>query len=306
MLLRSQLTELQTQTPHWFEDDLENARQAALTAFVAERGREGTQRYEELFAICEQAVELLFQETNDLLRFEGKVLRANPTLIAVARYLAAPPISQDDLNTLAGGTLAGRKRIGEELAERAVLIVRAAWDPIRFPWVSETRSPTDAEKLTAIRWTAGIWAVEVLRTERRGQSSKRQETVVVAGLERLGWQLSPLRRVGSLDELPRGSFSREAQLAGSKCDVPVRLQDGRLLAIECKVSNSAINSVKRLNREVGGKADQWRRAFGEQVIPAAVLAGVFKLGNLIDAQERQRVAIFWEHDLESLFDFVKG
>ena len=129
---------------------------------------------------------------------------------------------------------------------------------------------------------------------------------MIDGLAAIGWTLAPLRRISSLDDLSRGEFCREALLARSKCDVPVRLRDGRLLALECKVSHSEINSVKRLNREVGGKADQWRAAFGQQVIPAAVLSGVFKLGNLEEAQERQGIALFWEHDLKTLFDFVRS
>lgn len=50
--------------------------------------------------------------------------------------------------------------------------------------------------------------------------------------------------------------------------------------LECKVSNSATNSVKRLNRETGGKARDWNGRFGERAITGAVLAGVFKLRNL--------------------------
>jgi hypothetical protein len=75
---------------------------------------------------------------------------------------------------------------------------------------------------------------------------------------------------------------------------------------ECKVSNSATNSVKRLNRECGGKADAWRRSFGERAIPGAVLAGVFKRKNLEDAQTVSRLTIFWEHDLELLATFLRA
>lgn len=82
------------------------------------------------------------------------------------------------------------------------------------------------------------------------------------------------------------------------------MRDGRLLALECKVSNSSINSVKRLNRETGDKARNWRSAFGRQVITGAVLAGVYKLGNLISAQDDPGIVIFWEHDLAPLRDFV--
>ena len=87
--------------------------------------------------------------------------------------------------------------------------------------------------------------------------------------------------------------------------MPVGLRDGRFLLTECKVSNSGTNSVKRLNREVGGKAGGWREAFGGRGITAAVLAGVFKLKNLKDAQ-KDGVAIFWESDLEPLSDFLRA
>lgn len=59
------------------------------------------------------------------------------------------------------------------------------------------------------------------------------------------------------------------------------------MAIECKVSNSSTNSVKRLNNDAAIKAETWRSAFGHlQVVPAAVLGGVYKIHNLEDAQER--------------------
>ena len=95
------------------------------------------------------------------------------------------------------------------------------------------------------------------------------EALLRAGYE----QVPRIRLMQTFDRLPRGCFSREANLAGSKWDIPVRLHDVRRLAIECKVSNSGINSVKRLIRETGGKSGTWRNAFGQSVITAAVLAG---------------------------------
>lgn len=85
---------------------------------------------------------------------------------------------------------------------------------------------------------------------------------------------------------------------------PVRLRDGRLLALECKVSNGPKNSWKRVNREVGGKSEGWRQQFGVMVVTGVVLAGVYDLACLKTAQDNQRVAIFWEHDLSPLADFV--
>ena len=85
-----------------------------------------------------------------------------------------------------------------------------------------------------------------------------------------------------------------------------RLRDGRLLALECKVSNGPKNSWKRLNREVGGKAERWRAAFGGQLVTGAVLAGVFDLSCLVAAQGDEGVAIYWEHDLTRLITFLSA
>lgn len=101
-------------------------------------------------------------------------------------------------------------------------------------------------------------------------------------------------------------FCAECQLGERKADVVVRLHDTRLMPIECKVSNSATNSVKRLNNDAAVKAGYWLEQFGtSQVVPAATLAGVFKVLNLEQAQARG-LALFWSHDLDKLGAFIKS
>ncbi len=78
------------------------------------------------------------------------------------------------------------------------------------------------------------------------------------------------------------------------------------MPIECKVSNSSTNSVKRLNNDAAVKAETWRNDFGQnQVVPTAVLGGVYKLHNLLDAQ-RRGLALYWEHDLAALTSWING
>ena len=78
------------------------------------------------------------------------------------------------------------------------------------------------------------------------------------------------------------------------------------MPIECKVSNSYINSVKRLNNDAAVKAVTWKRDFGvRQVVPTAVLSGVYKLHNLQDAQERG-LTLFWAHGLKPLTDWISS
>lgn len=77
------------------------------------------------------------------------------------------------------------------------------------------------------------------------------------------------------------------------------------MPMECKVSNSYTNSVKRLNNDAVVKAGQWLHDFGAvQTVPAALLAGVFKLANLEQAQQRG-LTLFWSHDLAELVRFVE-
>jgi hypothetical protein len=72
-----------------------------------------------------------------------------------------------------------------------------------------------------------------------------------------------------------------------------------------KVSNSYTNSIKRLNNDAAVKAEVWRHDFGDMnVIPAAVLSGVYKLHNLEDAQ-RRGLTLLWAHSLEAqLLDWI--
>jgi hypothetical protein len=101
-----------------------------------------------------------------------------------------------------------------------------------------------------------------------------------------------------------GEFCGESVLGTRKGDIIVRLWDQRVMPIECKVSNSSTNSVKRLNNDAAVKATSWKTDFGlRQVVPSAVLGGVYKLHNLQDAQDRG-LTIFWAHDLKPLTDWI--
>ena len=144
----------------------------------------------------------------------------------------------------------------------------------------------------------------MVATGRRGSASVEQEATVGAVLKAAGFVFDEARTtIEYPDNLERGHYSKERNVGGAKCDVPVRLYDGRLLALECKVSNGPKNGWKRVQREVGGKARVWSAKYGEQVRTAVVLAGVFDLKCLTDTQ-KAGVTFFWQHDLAPLHEFV--
>ncbi|MGH6990744.1 MAG: XamI family restriction endonuclease, partial [Stellaceae bacterium] len=110
-----------------------------------------------------------------------------------------------------------------------------------------------------------------------------------------------------LDDAPaRGQFCSESMVGSRKADVPVRLFDGRLMPIECKVSNSELNSVKRINNDAAVKANTWKVEFGiNQVVPVAMLSGVFKVSNLVQAQGGG-LTMFWAHKLDAMRTFIEA
>ncbi len=247
----------------------------------------------------------LLRLTDDLRSLDPAVWAEDPSWLDEVRYLLGPPVSADDLRTIVSDRL-GTRRLPIGVAERVAAAVHRSLDPYRFAWKALGRAPTEEERVRAVDWTAGLIAVERLRTRRRNEEAREQEEAVKSLVESAGYERVPRpgQELQVLDELARMTFTDETKIAGTKADVIVRLFDGRLLAVECKASNSAVNSIKRLNREVGGKADQWRRAYGRQIVPCAVISGVFDVATLSKAQNEQGVFLVWQHDLSPLRAFV--
>jgi hypothetical protein len=131
-------------------------------------------------------------------------------------------------------------------------------------------------------------------TTRRNEGKDLQERSVKAFLTEHGFTAVPARRILTLEDAPaRGQFCPESMVGSRKADIPVRLFDGRLMPIECKVSNSELNSVKRINNDAAIKARTWKIEFGiNQVVPVAMLSGVFKVSNLFQAQS-EGLCLFW-------------
>ena len=102
------------------------------------------------------------------------------------------------------------------------------------------------------------------------------------------------------------SFHVQTNLGADNADVILRMDDGRLLAVECKGSNSEINSRKRLNKEAAQNARAWLERFGsDQVVPAVALQGVFKPRYVAEVQDTP-MAIFWSHRLDDLRKLLGG
>lgn len=121
----------------------------------------------------------------------------------------------------------------------------------------------------------------------------------------MGWSHAAARRPHGIqppvsDAPARRSFCPQTNLGTDNADVVVRLDDDRLLAIECKGSNSAINSRKQLNKEAPQSARAWLDRFGStQVVPAVALQGVFNPRHVAQDQATPML-LFRSHRLDDL------
>jgi XamI restriction endonuclease len=294
--------------PRWTPEQLDAERSRSIEFFRRERMQEPLDQYLRVFDQYATAVEHVLTESSDLDNLDDAAiaLLTDKSLLEAFRYLSGPPISADDLKTLAEAALSpGRLRSDPEMTRRVVEVVRFGLDRKRFPWIALHRKPTDVERSAAVLASAALMASSHVTASRRNEGKSAQESLVDRTLGAAGLTKTQPRPIETLNQAPApGQFCRETLLGTRKADFVIGLWDHRIMAIECKVSNSAVNSVKRLNNDAAAKAEAWLTDFGTaQIVPCAMLGGVYKLHNLVDAQTRG-LTLFWAHELDELTRWI--
>jgi len=144
------------QPQRWSMIELSVQRRQAIDGFVAWWKDKGNAAYQRHFAEALTQVGTLFTQTDDLLTFGSHHLTgAGRVGREVIRYLAGPPVSEDDLQILAGSSSDSTTATADAVAQ----VIFGVLDPLRFPWLFDSagpRPPTDWERDTALRWTAGL------------------------------------------------------------------------------------------------------------------------------------------------------
>lgn len=295
--------------PVWDTAVLDAARQQSESHFRDGRHTEPLDLYLEFFDAYQGLVEEVLEETVDLLQIKehAVALFSHRLKREVMRYLSGPPVSEDDLKVLMHARSLAPGRIAKEpgLVDSLVSFLRDWHDRRRFPWVSQGVEANEDQRRAAVLATTALIAMRKVETMRRNEGKAIQEKLVETRLLRSQFTQVAKRRIKTVGNAPKaGEFCRESYLGTRKADFVIGLWDGRIMPVECKVSNSATNSVKRLNNDAAAKAEAWRRDFGaSQVVPAAVLSGVYKTHNLEEAQDRG-LALFWAHDLQQMLDWL--
>jgi hypothetical protein len=303
--------------PFWTEAELDERRLQARAIFKASWNAATLRAdYATMKRLCLAEVEALMAASDNLVTlttdsdfFNRGTKKAAKVLLDPARFMTIPQLSEDNLDVL-----------GEDgkLAEIVVEFI----NPERFPWVQAKRKPTQAEVESAVEATAELMAIQRVATAKRTAESKRQEEATRMALLKAGLTYIARKEVQKRakdapsydkdkgiqnhnvrDLLGLGEFTSEFKVAGAKSDLPVLLPTGFFLPLECKVSGSGVNSIKRLIRETNGKRQSWRSESGQQPYTGAVIAGVFEMTTLRTAQA-ENLLVFWEQELDALCEFV--
>lgn len=230
--------------------------------------------------------------------------------IEVFRYLLAPPMSQDRLKILCPAYPKGAEKsggaVGRVPAEAVVKKLEEWRDGDRMKAL-RPGSP-DIDRRIALEVTAALMAHRAVATVSRTASSSKQEDNVTEALKSIGWAAEARKPLQSPGDLPPRRFMHKARMANAggleqAVDVACGLDSkGRVLALECKVSNDVTNSIKRAN-DVLNKARAWQTHWGNFVVTAAMLQGVFATNDvkkLLDAG----VKVFWYHQLPEFLIWV--
>jgi len=193
----------------WTTQQLDSDRRQSENVFRRERMEEPLEAYLDAFEDVQSAVEDVLESTVDLSQLEDQALTllTDPALLYVFRYLAGPPISEDDLKTLVDTNSISPRTLRNDvgLVQRLVETIRSGLDRRSFPWVSEGREPTEAERQAAILASSALIATQRAATSRRNEGKSAQEEKVREELRRIGLvEISIVgRAVASLAEAPQ-------------------------------------------------------------------------------------------------------
>ena len=299
-----------TAPPVWNTSELRNLIEQARAVFRRERLEEPLEQYLEEFEKWQGVFEDIFEASVDLTSMGEAGFRdllPGKEYLEAFRYLTGPPISADDLKTVAEIASLAPSRLASdsETLDKLVAVIASGLDRRRFEWVSEAREASDHERHAAILASAGLLAAQRVQTARRSQAKRKQEGLAMEALRQCGFEEVPRRAIDAVRDAPLpGKFCGESQVVGHKADIIAGLWDRRILLIECKTSNSEVNSFKRVNHEAVSKATTWLTILGPaNCVASVVLSGVFKLENLQEAQNRG-LSLFWAHDLGPFRDWL--
>ncbi len=247
----------------------------------------------------------------DYLRDIPKALKKSAGHVRVLRHLLAPPISQDQFGLLCRSYSKGAENKGSPVkADSAVKIaatILAARDRKLTRWLDRDGPPRRREICNLLQVVPPLLSQQIIATVRRTRMSVQQEGAAIARLEQSGWTRRSSNLISKLSDVPARHFLHKTRFATKtqpqEVDIACGLGRDVVLAMECKVTNDATNSVKRIN-DILKKAKAWQDHWGSFVKTAALLQGVIGYKDVRRLLEAD-VHVFWSHKLDDFRDWIE-
>lgn len=250
-------------------------------------------------------------ETNGL-RNISVALQKSGSHLTVLRHLSAPPISQDQAELLVHSYKKTAEKpnakVSKENAHALEVAFLARMDQSLTRWLTTNRHPTRNQIRKILDSLAPMMCNQVFVTERRNRVADEQEIAVCQVLTNLGFTRVISKEIAQTSDLEEFTFMRKTKCRASKTgskelDIAIGIQGPLIIAMECKVSNDATNSIKRVN-DILAKHASWRSKWGDFVQTAAMLQGVIKYKEIRRLTE-VGVQVFWSHDLETFANWAR-
>ncbi|MGP6089495.1 MULTISPECIES: XamI family restriction endonuclease [Roseobacteraceae] len=250
--------------------------------------------------------------SNDLRDFRS-ALEGDARHMLIFRHLLAPPKSQDQFKLLCDEWSKGSEKSGRpqnpEAVKKVSVVLNQWMDRNIAPWLSGNRAPTAVERELLIERVISFIAPKLTETEKRNRLSAEQESAVVSLLLSQGWTQLPSVTIDTRAAIPSKHFMNKTRFAtatttAQEVDIACGFASSFVAAMECKVTNDATNSVKRIN-DVLKKAAAWKLHWGSFVETAALLQGVIKPED-VQRLTDEGVKVFWSHDLDSFSAWVQS
>ena len=182
--------------PRWTTAELAEDAATSASQFRAER-LAVTDSWATHYNQARGKFELLFKKLSDL--NPGAITDDNLAeayglgLGEALRYLAGPPVSDDDLQVIADvdSIAPGVLKKDAEALRKVFGVIERVIDPYRFPWMEAGGAPTAQQREAALLASSVLLAAQRIATERRNEGKENQETTVKDYLRTLGFTEAP-------------------------------------------------------------------------------------------------------------------
>lgn len=264
---------------------------------------------EEWRQVCRQVRRSILRaliDTNGLRDIEAALIRSGRPLL-VLRHLFAPPISQDQMKLALPSYPKSAEIKGSRVSVKAAKEFSAAFSERRdrslTGWLSTNSDPSRRQIRKILHTLTPMISSQIFNTARRNRLADEQEKAVEVFLAAKGWDKARSIPIsGPSDILPktymRKTRCQSSPTAKKEVDIACGIKSNLIMAMECKVSNDATNSVKRIH-DVTDKTKSWAIQWGNMIQTAAMLQGVIAYKDVKQLLD-QNVLVFWSHDLEPL------